>query len=173
MKPVPWSYIESWNCIECGMCCKDYRVVLALDEWAKIAKTYGFESTNAEGTRLYLSKKRDKTCYFLTSTGDSCVCGLQYSKPKACKIWPFKVFASPKFGMAKQAYFRYQNRDLFIYVDMACSGLSFGHPSQDYMTRILPEFIEVAADLRENQVHSTSKLKVNKKSGLSTGSAGN
>jgi len=161
MKPVSWRHIQSWSCIECGMCCKDYKVVLSVDEYVNIVKTYGFEAGYSQRNRLQIAKKGDNTCYFLTPLGSSCVCGLQYKKPKACKIWPFKVFATPKFGMAEQALYRYKNRDLYIYVDMACSGLTFGTPTDDFKYRVLPEFIEVAADLRDTQIHSTSKINVN------------
>ena len=73
----------------------------------------------------------------------------------------FKIFSTPKFSNLKEALYEYKNKNLFIYVDISCPGLTFGRSTQDFKYRILPEFIEVAAGLRENQCHSTSKININ------------
>jgi len=158
MIPVSWRNVKSWNCVECGMCCKDYKVVLDFNEWVNIVRNYGVETTKPGVSKLFLEKKSDGNCCFLTNLGDNCLCGLQYMKPKACKIWPFKIFSSPKFGIPREAVYRYRNNNVYIYVDPACTGLRFGKPTQEFTYRTLPEFIEVAVGLRENQFHSTSKI---------------
>ncbi|MCW4016376.1 MAG: YkgJ family cysteine cluster protein [Candidatus Bathyarchaeota archaeon] len=158
MIPVPWRKIKSWDCVECGMCCKDYHVVLNFGEWMNLVRNYGVESTIPTVSKLLLGKKRDGTCCFLNQLRGTHICGLQYMKPLACKIWPFKVFDSPKFGSSAEALFRYRDRDFFVYVDPACTGLHWGRPVSEFKHKILPEFVDVAVGLRKNQLYSTSKI---------------
>jgi len=158
MIPVSWRNVKSWNCIDCGVCCRDYQVVLDFNEWVKIVRNYGVEATKPGISKLYLGKRSDGSCIFLTKLGDSYFCGLQNMKPKACKIWPFKIFSRPKYGTPREALYTYRGRNFFVYVDPACIGLSWGKPSQEFKYRTLPEFIEIAAGLREKQFHSTSKI---------------
>jgi Fe-S-cluster containining protein len=159
MIPVSWRNVKSWNCIDCGACCRDYQVVLDFNEWVKIVRNYGVEATKAGVSKLYLRKKSDGTCIFLTKLGDTFLCGLQHMKPKACKIWPVKIFFRPKFGMPRDALYRYRDRNFFVYLDPACLGLSWVKPSREFKYRILSEFIEIVAGLHEKQFHSTSKIR--------------
>ena len=158
MVPVSWRNVKSWSCVECGVCCRDYHVVLNFNEWVNIVRNYGVEATIPSVSKLFLGKKSDGTCCFLTCTGDSCVCGLQYMKPLACKIWPFKVFDKPKFGRPDEAVYRYRNNNFYVYVDPACTGLNWGKPAPEFKYKTLPEFIDVAVGLRNQQFHSTSKI---------------
>ena len=158
MIPVSWRTIKSWNCTECGVCCKDYHVVLNFNEWTNIVRAYGVDTTMPTVNRLLLGKKGDGTCRFLTCRGDTNVCGLQYMKPLACKIWPFKVFDHPKFGKPDEALYRYLDKNLFIYVDPACPGLTLGKPDVNFKHKILPEFVDVAVGLQRKQLYSTSKI---------------
>ncbi|PVX23779.1 MAG: hypothetical protein CW691_09645 [Candidatus Bathyarchaeum sp.] len=158
MNPVSWRNVKSWKCTECGMCCRDYHVVLNFNEWVNIVRKYGAQSTMPTVNKLLLGKKSDGTCCFLTCMGDNCICGLQYMKPLACKIWPFKVFDNPKFGNPNEALYTYRNRNFFIYVDPACTGLTLGKPSPEFKYKTLPEFIDVAVGIRRKQLHSTSKI---------------
>ena len=123
-----------------------------------IVRNYGVETTIPSVSKLFLGKKGDRTCYFLKYMGDSSICGLQYMKPLACKIWPFKIFDNPKFGKPNEALYRYQNKNFYIYVDPACTGLSWGKPTPEFKYRTSPEFIDVALGLRKQQFHSTSKI---------------
>jgi hypothetical protein len=100
----------------------------------------------------------DGTCIFLTKLGDTGVCGLQHMKPRACKIWPFKIFHRPSYGIPREALYRYWGRNFFVYVDPACMGFNWGKPTPEFKYRTLPEFIDVALGLREKQFHSTSKI---------------
>ena len=158
MVPVSWRNVKSWSCVECGICCRDYHVVLNFSEWVNIVRNYGVETTISGVSKLFLGKNSDGTCRFLTCIGDGCFCGLQHMKPLACKIWPFKIFDKPKFGIADEALYRYRNNDFYIYVDPACTGLSWGKPVPEFKYRTLPEFIDVAVGLRKQQLHSTSKI---------------
>ena len=157
MNPVPWRTVKSWNCIECGMCCRDYHVVLNFNEWITIVRNYGADTTVPTVSKFLLGKNSDGTCRFLANIGNTCHCGLQYMKPLACKIWPFKVSDKPKFGNPKEAHYRYREKDFFVYVDPACTGLIWGNPTSDFKFRTLPEFIDVAVGLRDRQFYSTSK----------------
>jgi len=86
------------------------------------------------------------------------LCGLQNMKPKACKIWPFKIFLHPKYGTAKEALYPYRDQAFYVYVDPACTGLIWGQPIPEFKFKTLPEFVDVALGLRKKQFHSTSKL---------------
>ena len=124
MIPVSWRNVKSWNGIDCGAYCRDYQVVLDFNEWVKIVRTYVVEATKAAVSKLYLRKKSDGTCIFLTQLGDTFFCGLQHMKPKACKIWPFKIFFRSKFGIPREDLYRYRDRNFFVYLDPACLGSS-------------------------------------------------
>ena len=158
MIPVSWRKVKSWNCVGCGMCCKDYHVVLNFNEWITIIKNYGANATIPTPSKLLLGKKSNGTCIFLNQLGNTPVCGLQHAKPLACKIWPFKVFNEPKFGNATEALFKYRDRNFYVYVDPECTGLSLGQPTSDFKCKTLPEFIDVATGLRKHQFYSTSKV---------------
>ena len=157
MNPITWRNVKSWSCVGCGMCCKDYHVVLNFAEWITIVKNYGTEATIPTPSKLLLGKKSNGTCYFLNQFGNTPVCGLQHSKPLACKIWPFKVFKEPKFGQDREALYVHHGQNFYVYVDPGCTGLRQGQPTTDFKYKILPEFIDVAIGLRLNQYYSTSK----------------
>jgi Fe-S-cluster containining protein len=161
MIPVPWRYVESWDCIACGMCCKGYQVVLRFNEWVNIIRKYGVGVTQPGISQFYLGKKGDGTCIFLTKLYDNWLCGLQNMKPKACKLWPFKILSRPRFGRPNEAVYKDGDRKLFIYVDPACIGTRWGKPTQEFTYRILPEFVEIALGLHEKQYYSTSKISYN------------
>ena len=159
MKPIPWRYINSWNCIACGLCCRGYDVVLKYPEWVKIIQTYGIGVTRPGINRFYLRKRADDSCIFLYRLFDRWLCGLQHTKPRACKLWPFKVYSQPRYGRANQASYEYMDREFFIYVDPLCKGLRFGkNPSNQLLSKTIPEVIEIVLGLREEQFYSTSKI---------------
>lgn len=157
MEPVPWQRIKSWNCINCGICCKEYDVVLGYFEWAEVIKKFGIGAIKPTVTRLCLGKKGDDTCVFLYNYYGSWLCGLQANKPRACKLWPFKVHEQPRFGKDKEAIYQCGNRDLYVYVDPSCLGLKYGTPTWGFVNEILPEFIEIALGRRQSQFYSTCR----------------
>ncbi|MGQ9460408.1 MAG: YkgJ family cysteine cluster protein [Candidatus Bathyarchaeaceae archaeon] len=158
MIPIPWRYLESWNCIACGMCCKGYQVVLGFNEWINLIRTYGVGVTQPGIDKIYLGKKGDGTCLFLYKSFDTWLCGLQNMKPKACKLWPFKVLSRPEFGRPNEAVYKYGDKNFFVYVDPSCIGIRWGKPTQEFTYRTLTELIEIATGLREKQYYSTSRI---------------
>ena len=76
-------------------------------------------------------------------------------KPEACKIWPFKVLAEPKYGEEKQAAFDYMGHRLYVYADTMCSGLRYGVPTWDFRYTTVKEFAELALGLRQVQYKTT------------------
>jgi len=158
MKPVPWRYINSWNCIACGLCCRGYDVVLKYPEWVKIIQTYGIGVTRPGINSFYLGKRVDGSCVFLYKFLDRWLCALQQMKPKACKLWPFKVYSQARYGGPNLASYEYGEKEFFVYVDPRCLGLEFGrHPSNQLVSKTIPEVLDIALGLREKQFYSTSK----------------
>ena len=158
MKPVPWRYVKSWNCIACGACCRGFDVVLGYKEWVDIVRRFGIEATQPGITKLYLRKRIDGSCIFLSQLYGTCLCTLQRMKPRACKLWPFKIYTQPKYGKLAQALYSSNGRKLFIYVDPLCKGITWGNPTQDFIEGTLNEFIEIALGLSEKQYYTTAKL---------------
>ncbi len=153
---VPWQNVADWQCKACGYCCKLYSVVLGFPEWLKISKNFGSETTVTGLDRFYIKRGSDGACSFLCSTSLNYFCGLQSMKPKACKIWPFKVLVEPKYGELKQATFDYMGNRLYIYADAMCGGLRYGTPTWDFRYKTITEFAELALGLREVQ-HKTTR----------------
>ena len=158
MKPIPWRFVKSWNCIVCGICCKDFDVVLGYKEWLDIIRRYGIEVTYPGVTKLYLQKKSNGCCIFLNKFQNMWLCSLQNTKPKACKLWPFKIYNNPKYGRSNKALCNFQGKKLYIYVDPLCPGIKWGIPSKDFMNGLLKEFIEIALGFHQNQYYSTAQL---------------
>jgi Fe-S-cluster containining protein len=144
MRFVPWRQISSWRCTACGNCCRDYSVVLNFPEWMRIVQTFGAQSTVTGFDKLFLKRASDGTCVFLCRFAGTYLCSLQNMKPEACKIWPFKVLAEPKFGEAKDAAFDFAGKKLYVYADANCAGLHYGAPSWDFASVTLPEFAAIA-----------------------------
>ena len=160
MKPIPWRFVKSWNCIVCGICCKDFDVVLGYKEWLDIIRRYGIEVTYPGVTKLYLQKKSNGCCIFLNKFQNMWLCSLQNTKPKACKLWPFKVYSKPKIGKSNEALYKFRDRNFFIYIDSVCIGIRWGPPSKEFTYKILPEILEIALGLSKKQYYSTSRIRV-------------
>lgn len=79
-------------------------------------------------------------------------------KPEACKIWPFKVTAEPKYGEPDLAAYDFNGREIYIYVDKMCNGIKYGKPTWEFQNQILPEFVELAVHARELQHHTTGRV---------------
>ena len=157
MEPVPWQRVKSWNCVNCGICCKEYDVILRYWEWARIIRDFGAGAIKPSVARLCLGKKEDGTCVFLYNSSGLWLCGLQWNKPRACKLWPFRIFEQPIYDRNNEAIYRWRDRDFFVYVDPSCLGLIWGTPTSRFMYETMPEFIEIALGVREKQFYSTSR----------------
>lgn len=155
---VPWKYIANWECIACGKCCKAYSVVLNFQEWLKIVKNYGIDKTVAGLDKIFLKRRSDGSCIFLNNFSNLYLCGLQQIKPKACKLWPFKIFSKPKYGYANKAAYYYRKNQFFVYADPNCIGLTFGRPTWEFANQTLKEFVEIALGLRSEQCKTTSNI---------------
>ncbi|MCW3981153.1 MAG: YkgJ family cysteine cluster protein [Candidatus Bathyarchaeota archaeon] len=158
MRSLPWSQVKSWRCILCGICCRKYSVVLKFPEWLSIIKRFGVEYTAPSITNFFLKRRNDGSCVFLKEDTTTSFCSLQYEKPIACKLWPFKVHDHPKYGQSERAVYYRGSKKLFVYVDPACPGLAFGPPTQEFTHSVIPEFIEIASGLRRRQHKTTANL---------------
>jgi Fe-S-cluster containining protein len=107
--------------------------------------------------QLCLGKKMDGTCVFLYQLSGRWRCGLQQTKPKACKMWPFKILGKPKYGNAREAAYHYRDSVFYVYIDPICIGTNWGTPSKELIQKTLPEFVDIGLGLKEKQYHSTSK----------------
>jgi Fe-S-cluster containining protein len=161
---VPWQYIANWKCNACGMCCKAYSVVLNFQEWLKIVRNYGAYATVSGLNKLYIKRKNNGSCTFLYNFSNIHLCGLQHMKPRACKLWPFKVMSKPECGYASEAAYSFGENRLYLYADSTCSGIRYGKPSLEFTGRTLKEFIEIALGLRNEQYKTTANIGLNARS---------
>jgi Fe-S-cluster containining protein len=158
MQFVPWKHISDWKCIGCGDCCRLYSVVINFHEWLKIVKNYGVEHTASGLDKLFINRRSDGSCAFLSNCTNIYLCALQHMKPKACQLWPFKILMEPKFGYPNEAAYLYGRSRLFVYADPMCSGLKFGAPTWEFTNLTVKEFVEIATGQRSNQSKTTSSL---------------
>ena len=156
MAPTPWSYVHSWRCTGCGICCREFEVVLKLDEWLNLIRTYGVGVTKAGLNKFYLEKSSDGSCIFLRMFNGVHFCGLQNMKPASCKLWPFKILDQPRYGKSQQALYDYRGRRFYIYIDPLCPEIRWGKPPLKMVDNVIPEFIDIALGLRDKQFYSTS-----------------
>jgi Fe-S-cluster containining protein len=158
MQFIPWQYIFDWRCNACGRCCKDYSVVINFPEWLSIVKNYGVDKTVSGLSKLFIKRRSDGSCIFLQDLPNVHLCGLQCMKPKACKLWPFKILSKPEFGYANEASYQYDGKELFIYTDSSCNGVRYGRPSWKFANQTLREFVEIALELRRQQFKTTANV---------------
>jgi len=158
LNPVPWRHVRDWTCNGCGICCKEYDIVLKFNEWLHLVRNYGVKTTVAGLNNLYLNKRRDGTCVFLQNIFGKWSCGLQTNKPLACRLWPFKVLISPRYGKPREALYPYRNKRFYVYLDPFCPQIRWGKPSPRVIYNIVPEFIDLALGLRKKQYYSTSNV---------------
>jgi Fe-S-cluster containining protein len=119
-------------------------ITLKFDELLNLAKTHGICSAKAGFRGFSLQKKDDGSCRFLSRINGLSICELQNMKPKACRLWPFKVLKWPKYGRAREALFNYKERRFFIYIDPSCPAIGWGKPMANMLENIIPEFIKIA-----------------------------
>jgi Fe-S-cluster containining protein len=142
----------------CGNCCKLYSVVIDFQEWFRIVKNYGVEQTASGLDKFFIKRTTDGACIFLRSLSNTYFCGLQHMKPKACKLWPFRILDKPRYGNSNQAVFSYGQNRFFVYVDSSCNGIRYGAPTRNFANNVLAEFVEIAAGIREIQHQTTSNI---------------
>jgi len=157
---LPWRKVRYWECLACGDCCKWFRVPLRMDEYANILKNYGSSFVKIDIGKVYLAKRHDGRCIFQFQSSGRWVCGIQASKPIACKQWPFIVVKKPLFGHADMALIRWYESNYYIYVDPRCRGVALGNPSTILLDKILPEVLNLSQGIRTDQYYSTSKIHI-------------
>jgi len=133
-------------------------VVLNLPEWLKIVQLYGAGKTVSGLDKIFITRRSDGSCAFLYRVLDMHLCGLQHMKPKACKLWPFKVLDKPKYGHAGDAFYNYGGNGFYVYADSNCLGLTYGIPKQSYVCSVVREFVEIALERRVAQIATTRKV---------------
>lgn len=158
MQFVPWRHVADWKCTACGDCCKLYSVVINFHEWLRIVKSYGIEQTMCGLDKLFIKRRGDGSCAFLGSYSNTHVCGIQYMKPRACRIWPFKILSEPRFGHANEAEYRLGENSVFVYADSMCNGLRYGTPAWEFANCTLKEFVEIAMGFRNDQRNTTANV---------------
>ncbi len=158
LKLVPWGLVKYWRCVRCGACCQHTTVQLTPPEWLRLVKSYGFGIVEQNISGFYLRKTLNDQCPFLYPSVSGWSCKLQHVKPLACKLWPFRIRATPTFGDGDAAYFKYRQQEFYVYAYPQCPGLVLGKPSRLLSSKILPEFLDIRMGLQKQQVYSTSKL---------------
>jgi Fe-S-cluster containining protein len=153
---LPWSYIHSFECNACGICCSHFSVPLRPNEALEISRKLGRYYVEIRKDRFFL-RKEGRSCPFLLS---SHLCYLQMlgMKPRACKLWPFYIFKNPEYGRREEAAFSSKLGTFYIYLDPRCPGIAIGRPTEKLMSAI-EEAVEIWLGLRREQVLTTSSLK--------------
>ena len=156
LKFIPWSRVKSWKCVGCGDCCR-YTVQLSVKDWVNITRAFGYGMAIQSIGGFYLKKTVDGLCPFLLKSQRRYLCSIQYMKPIACELWPFKILIEPKYGLPTEAYFKFQSQDFYIYVNPNCRGITWGKSDDDFIQHILVEFISLRLGLQTKQYYTTSK----------------
>ena len=129
MSYLPYRLLDSWTCLRCGKCCREYQVPLPPKERERIEARYP-EAVVARGGEPYLAKT-PAGCVF--QFGDGCLLHDTELKPYWCRLWPFCV--SPHRleryeDVRAEATFFHQGRDYFVYVQTECPGVNRGSPAE-------------------------------------------
>ncbi|MEM2896403.1 MAG: YkgJ family cysteine cluster protein [Candidatus Bathyarchaeia archaeon] len=158
MRAIPWSKLRSWSCLGCGVCCKMYNVLLTLYEAVTFLRKFGMDVLIPNLRGFYLRKTLDGKCIFQNEYFGKSLCRIQAIKPLACKLWPFRILKYPKYEERELAKFAYKDDVFYVYVDPACRGLSLGNPSEELVTKTIPEFIKIFLGIKQTQFYSTSRM---------------
>ena len=152
---IPWGEVHSWSCNACGRCCRGYRVPLKMDEYVKIASRFGYGAVEVDLGKVYLKRDLNKRCIFQHYWGGKWLCSLQEIKPLACKLYPFRILRKPRYPRGSGAYYKYRGVELYIYLDPNCPGIRLGSPSREFVSKVLPEIVEIGVGVRTKQYYST------------------
>ncbi len=128
MNLIPWRYIDRWECLRCGKCCRELDVPVTLDEEKRLRKFGDVFSKKKIGVYL---KKVGGCCIFLEGNR----CRIYDLRPEACRRYPF-YFRSKGCSDAKIVV---GERVIFVYIDPACPGLGSGRKVVDTIFELLSE----------------------------------
>jgi len=152
---LSWQDVHSWTCNACGLCCRGYRVPLRIDEYAKIAGQFGYDTMEFDLGKIYIRRGANDRCVFQRFWQGKWLCTLQAIKPLACKLYPFRISREPRGSGGEDGHYRYRNSELFIYLDPRCPGIRTGTPAREFAEKVLPEIAEIGLGLRVRQYYST------------------
>ena len=156
MQTVPWGRIHDWSCTTCGQCCQ-LQVQLTTAEWLSLTREYGYGIASQQTEGFFISKTIDGWCPFLFR-GEHSSCGLQRTKPLACKLWPFRISDYPRYGMMEESRFHHRGRVFYVYGIPFCRGFRYGTPTNNFTKNVLPEFIDARLGLQPSQVFTTARF---------------
>jgi len=155
--PVPWGRIRDWNCIACSECCRHFSVPITREEWRTIVELYGLGFTTVIKRQPHLRSTISGRCIFQRWIQGRWLCTIQTVKPLVCKLWPFRVCNHPEHGDPESASFIHRRRQIFVYCDQRCSGVSAGSPSIHLVSSVIPEFAAIALGENVAQTFSTAR----------------
>jgi Fe-S-cluster containining protein len=155
---IPWGIVKSWKCNACGECCKWFQIPVNTREYSRIGQAYGYHVFEPGLGVAYLRKQDKERCIFQVRNMNRWLCGLQAEKPHVCKMWPFTVSKTPLYGRKETALWQDQNKSLYLYIDPRCPNVILGKPTDHFIEKVIPEFVEIAFDRRKLQEHSTHAL---------------
>ncbi|MBO3802083.1 MAG: YkgJ family cysteine cluster protein [Thermoproteota archaeon] len=153
---IPWSKVKNWRCKMCGKCCFYSRIPLSFEDYATIVSKYGEVYVVQDQNLFVLKHKKNGSCVFLRMKEGKYTCKIQEDKPLVCKLFPFRVYLYPKFK--DNSEFKYKNKSYYVYLDLSCSGIKLGAPSEELISKVLPEVIEIYERKLIFQKYSTSYL---------------
>lgn len=154
---IPWRRIAFWECVNCGMCCGRYRVILTRSEYERLVEHFG--------PRVAVDRKRPRMvklgsrCFFQRFPDGRSQCLLQHTglKPVVCRIFPFMTSPAPlRQGTARDSHFVYGEREVYVYGNSGCPAMTLGSPSEVFVSKVLPEVTEISLFGRRLQRYSTS-----------------
>ncbi|NHW00053.1 MAG: YkgJ family cysteine cluster protein [Thaumarchaeota archaeon] len=140
---VPWRLVENWKCVLCGKCCINHRVPLLFKEYARIEPKYGPRSVEPGEKEFYLRILPNGNCFFLRKKGKLFVCRIHNEKPYACRIFPFRISRTAKYGYDELSFFKYGGEAFHVYLEKNCRGIVLGEPSLEFTGRTIPRFLQL------------------------------
>lgn len=131
---------------------------LLFKEYARIEPEYGPRSVEPSDKGFCVRRLSDGSCYFLRRIGSNFICKIQEEKPYVCRMFPFRVAKKAKYGSEELSAFYYKREIFYIYLDPECQGITLGQPSVEFVTNVIPEFIEIYMGNNPQQRFSTGAL---------------
>lgn len=153
---VPWKDIDSWTCVACGGCCKEFKINLTSYEYVKLTRLFGYDIFGIDDRGKPTLKKVSNSCVFQDRSG---LCTLQPLglKPIACRMWPFWI-RGERISEIGDARFEYAGFDYYVYVDRSYPCPGFGRGKKDEIPLIIEELIEIMRNPSIQQMRSTMCL---------------
>lgn len=150
---IPWRLVKSRTCFMCGSCCTRYAIAFTWEEHRRIGRFWP-DKVRVKNRKPYLGRRVDGRCDFLYGKG--CYLQIVNMKPFSCKIWPFRVLLKPdRVDRSFHGLCQINNRERFVYLNPACSGINKGNPLD--LSETLREVIELSIDSKRQQRYSTAK----------------